>query len=337
VLLLSESVGLAAILGRLLHGEDRLAQAGSLREAAEQGGLAAADAVVLDAPPDARLGAVEQLRRDYQGPLVVLVEPGAHAGDLPQDEAATLLARPFAAEDLGAVLGLPPLGQQADRGRPRPPLASGAAARPAAPPAGSDVGEPRPADGQPGGPDVAAALDLVAAARLAAARRPGGWPATDPAGRSAWWWLRHRVGALPDELVHAWRARRWVRVAGFWAVCLLAFLVAFVLAAQNDSLGAVDVTPLPTVEVDQPAAPTTTVRLPATTGRAGTFGAGGFRGTFITSTTLAARVTTTTVGGVPGGGGATRPPTTRPTTSTNAATTTTNDQSSTTDTTVTGP
>jgi hypothetical protein len=336
VLLLSESVGLAAILGRLLHREDRLAQAGSLREAAEQGGPAAADAVVLDAPPDARLGAVEQLRRDYQGPLVVLVEPGAHAGDLPQDEATTLLARPFAAEDLGAVLGLPPLGQPADRGRPWPPLAAGAAARPAAP-ADSDDGEPRPADERPGGRVVAAALDLVAAARLAAARRPGGWPATDPTGRSAWWWLRHRVRALPDELVHAWRARRWVRVAGFWAVCLLAFLVAFVLAAQDDRLGAVDVTPLPTVEVDQPAAPTTTVRLPATTGRDGTLGAGGFRGTFISSTTLGARVTTTTVGRVPGGGGATRPPTTRPTTSTNGATTTTNDQSSTTATTVTGP
>jgi hypothetical protein len=341
VLLLSESVGLAAILGRLLDGDDRLTQAGSLRQAAEQGGLAGADAVVLDTTPDARLTAVEHLRRDYQGPLVVLVEPGADAGDLPQDEAATLLARPFAAEDLGAVLGLPPLASQPGRGRPRPPVAAEAdAANRRAPPADPDAGEPpRPTDDESGGHDVAATLDRVAAARLAASRQPTGWPATVPADRSGWWRVRHRLEALPAELVHAWRARRWVRMAAFWTVCLLAFLIAFVLAAQDNSLGAVDVTPLPTVEVDPPGAPTTPGRVPeSTAGRAGTPGTGRFRGTFIASTTTAARVTTTTIRAVPGGGGTTRPPTTRQaTTSTNGATTTTNDQSSTTDTTVTGP
>jgi hypothetical protein len=341
VLLLSESVGLAAILGRLLDGDDRLTQAGSLREAAEEGGLAGADAVVLDTLPDARLSAVEHLRRDYQGPLVVLVEPGADAGDLPQDEAATLLARPFAAEDLGAVLGLPPLASQPGRGRPRPPVAAEAdAANRRAPPADPDAGEPpRPTADESGGHDVAATLDRVAAARLAASRQPGGWPTTVPADRSGWWRVRHRVEALPAELVHAWRARRWVRMAGFWTVCLLAFLIAFVLAAQDNSLGAVDVTPLPTVEVDPPGAPTTPGRVPeSTAGRTGTPGTGGFRGTFIASTTTAARATTTTIRAVPGGGGTTRPPTTRQaTTSTNGATTTTNDQSSTTDTTITGP
>jgi hypothetical protein len=317
VLLLSESVGLAAILGRLLPGKDRLAQAGSLREAAERGGLAGgADAVVLDAPPDGRRGAVEQLRRDYQGPLVVLVEPGAVAGDLLQDGAATLLARPFAAEDLGAALGLPPapLGD-------RWPVAE------------PDQGQPPPAGGGLGDRAMAAALDRVAAARAAAARRPGGWAVADPPDRSAWWRLRHRLETLPEELVHAWRARRWVRMAGFWGVCLLAFLTAFALAAQHDSLGAVDVTPLPTVEVGAPAAPTTTVRLPATSaGRAGTPGTGGFRGTYITSTTTAARATTTTVRAVPGGGATTRPATTRRATTTTVgqATTTTNDQSTTT-------
>jgi hypothetical protein len=325
VLLLSESVGLAAILGRLLPGKDRLAQAGSLREAAERGGVAGANAVVLDAPPDGRLGAVEQLRRDYQGPLVVLVEPGAVAGDLLQDEAATLLARPFAAEDLGAALGLPPL---APLGDPWP------VAEP-------DQGEPPPASGGLGDRDMAEALDRVAAARLAAARRPGGWAVADPPDRSAWWWLRHRLETLPEELVHAWRARRWVRMAGFWGVSLLAFLIAFVLAAQHDSLGAVDFTPLPTVAVDQPSAPTTTLRLPGTTaGRAGTPGAGGFRGNLITSTTTAARVSTTTVQAVPGGGATTRPATTRRATTTTAgqATTTTNDRSTTTtNPTVAGP
>lgn len=324
VLLLSESAGLAAILGRLLPGKDRLAQAGSLRETVEGGGLAGADAVVLDAPPDGRLGAVEQLRRDYQGPLVVLVEPGAVAGDLLPDEAATLLARPFGAEDLGAALGLPPLAPHGDGW----------------PVAKRDQGEPPPAGGGLGDRDMAAALDRIAAARLAAARRPGAWAVADPPDRSAWWRLRHRLETLPEELVHAWRARRWVRMVGFWGVCLLAFLIAFVLAAQHDSLGAVDVTPLPTVEVGAPAAPTTTVRLPATSaGRAGTPGTGGFRGTYITSTTTAARATTTTVQAVPGGGATTRPATTRRATTTTVgqATTTTNDQSTTTNPTVAGP
>jgi hypothetical protein len=327
VLLLSESIGLAAILGRLLPGGDRFARAGSLREAAERGGLAGADAVVLDAPPNGRLGAVEQLRRDYQGPLVVLVEPGAAAGDLLQDEAATLLARPFAAEDLGAALGLPPPASQGDVG----------------PVAQPDQGDPPPAGDGLGDRDMAAALDRVVAARLAAARRPGGWLA-DPPDRSAWSRLRHRLEAVPEELVHAWRARRWVRMAGFWGVCLLAFLIAFVVAARHHGLGAVDVTPPPTVEADFPAAPTTTVRPPSTSaGRAGTPGTSGFRGTYITSTTTAARVTTTTVRVVPGGGGTTRTSTTRraTTTTTGQATTTTNDQSTTTttttDTTLTGP
>jgi hypothetical protein len=321
VLLLSESAGLAAILGRLLPGKDRLAQAGSLRETVEGGGLAGADAVVLDAPPDGRLGAVEQLRRDYQGPLVVLVEPGAVAGDLLPDEAATLLARPFGAEDLGAALGLPPLAPYGDGW----------------PVAKRDQGEPPPAGGGLGDRDMAAALDRIAAARLAAARRPGAWAVADPPDRSTWWRLRHRLETLPEELVHAWRARRWVRMVGFWGVCLLAFLIAFVLAAQDDSLGAVDVTPLPTVEVGAPAAPTTTVRLPATS--AGRPGTGGFRGTYITSTTTAARATTTTVQAVPGGGATTRPATTRRATTTTVgqATTTTNDQSTTTNPTVAGP
>jgi hypothetical protein len=337
VLLLSESVGLAAILGRLLDGDDRLTQAGSLREAAEEGGLAGADAVVLDALPDARLAAVAHLRRDYQGPLVVLVEPGADAGDLPQDEAATLLARPFAAEDLGAVLGLPPLASQPGRRRPRPPVAAGVDA--GAPRADPDAGEPPPATDDDAADEVAATLDRVAPARRGAPRRLGGWPAAVPSDGSGWWRVRHQVAVLPAELVHAWRARRWVRMAGFWAVCLLAFLIAFVLAAQDDSLGAVDLTPLPTVEVDPPGATTTAGRVPeSTSGRAGTPGTGSFRGAFIASTTTAARVTTTTIRAVPGGGGTTRPPTTRhATTSTNGATTTTNDPSSTTDTTVTGP
>jgi hypothetical protein len=94
VLLLSESAGLAAVLGGLLHAEERLTRAGSLREAAEGGGLAAADAVVLDTQADGLLTDRQHLRRLYEGPLVVLVEQGVDGSDLPPDEARTVLVRP---------------------------------------------------------------------------------------------------------------------------------------------------------------------------------------------------------------------------------------------------
>jgi hypothetical protein len=94
VLLLSESAGLAAVLGGLLHAEERLTRAGSLREAAEGGGLAAADAVVLDTQADGLLTDLQHLRRLYEGPLVVLVEQGVDGSDLPPDEARTVLVRP---------------------------------------------------------------------------------------------------------------------------------------------------------------------------------------------------------------------------------------------------
>jgi hypothetical protein len=289
VLLLSDSAGLAAVLGGLLRGEERLVRAGSLREAAEGGGLTGADAVVLDSHADGRLATLEQLRQVYDGPLVVLVERGLRGSDLPPDDARTVLVRPFAADDLGAVLGLPP----ADAG---------------APPA-----------------EAVAPLDLAAASR----------------GGSRWRRARQRAELLPTELLHAWRARRWVRMAGFWVVCLLAFVIAFVLAAQDDSLGGVVVTPLPTVAVT--AAPPTTagsVRL-TSTGPAGSQGAGGFRGASQTvpgPTTAADPATTSTRSPAPGGGATTRPATTRQaTTTTDQATTTTEDQATTTDTTIAGP
>jgi hypothetical protein len=216
VLLLSESAGLAAVLGGLLHTEERLTRAGSLREAAEGGGLAGADAVVLDTQADGRLTDLEHLRQLYGGPLVVLVERAAAGGHLPPDDARTVLVRPFAAEDLGAVLGLPPVD-----------------------------------DG------TAAPFELPAAAAPGGSRR-----------RRA----RRRAGLLPADLLHAWRARRWLRMVGFWAVCLLAFLIAFVLAAQDDSLGSVVVTPLPTADGAKATAttrPTTTTTDEGTTTDAG--------------------------------------------------------------------
>jgi hypothetical protein len=285
VLLLSDSAGLAAVLGGLLRGEERLVRAGSLREAAEGGGLAGTDAVVLDSHPDGRLAALDQLRQVYDGPLVVLVERGLRGSDLPPDDARTVLVRPFAAEDLGAVLGLPP----------------------------ADAATPA---------EAAAPLELAAAAH----------------GGARW----RRARLLPTELLHAWRARRWVRMAGFWAVCLLAFLIAFVLAAQDDSLGSVVVTPLSTVAVE-PGAPATTagdVRV-TSSGPAGTQGAGGFRGATQTvpgPTTAADPATTSTRSPAPGGGATTRPATTRQaTTTTDQATTTTEDQATTTVTTIAEP
>jgi hypothetical protein len=362
VLLLSESMGLAAVLGGLLDGDDRLTRVGSLREVADGGRLAGVDAVVLDSPADGRVTALEHLRRHYRGPLVVLVERGVDGGKLPPDQARTLLVRPFAAEDLGAVLGLPAparLRQEPSRtpgaaGQAMPavapPVPAGASTAPATPPAGGTTVQATPPEDQdapasappPGGPtapDTVVTFDLLAARQ--ALQRQGGWPAAAAPGGSAWQRARHRVALLPEDVVHAWRARRWVRVAGLWAVCVVAFLIAFVLAAQDDSLGSVEVTPLPTVEVEPAASPTTAARLPGTTaGGAGSPGTGDFRGAsegVLGSTTSAARATTTTRGPAPGGA-TTRPPTTRPpTTTAGEATTTTSDQATTTDTTVVEP
>jgi hypothetical protein len=104
VLLLSESAGLAAVLTRLLDRSDRLSRLASFHELADGSALGAADAVVLDLPPEDRGAVLEQLRRRYQGPLVVLVARGDDGGDLPPDDARTLLARPFSADDLSAAL-----------------------------------------------------------------------------------------------------------------------------------------------------------------------------------------------------------------------------------------
>lgn len=346
VLLLSESAGLAVVLGGLLDGDDRLTRVGSLREAADGGRLSGADAVVVDTPADGRATALEHLRRQYQGPLVVLVERGAEGRKLPPDQARMLLVRPFAADDLGAALGLPAAARQRHELQ-RPPGAAVEARPAAAPPvpaagAGAQVTPPDgpgraasspPPGGGPAAPGTVVTFDLVAARQ--ALQWQGGWPAVAAPGGSLWQRARHRVELLPDDLVHAWRARRWVRVAGFWGVCVAAFLVAFVLAAQDDSLGSVEVTPLPTVEVE-PAPSTTVARLPGTTaGPPPAPGGGDFRGAsegIFDPTTSAAQATTATRR--PASGGATtRPPTTRPTTSTaGQATTTTSDQVTTTDT-----
>jgi hypothetical protein len=337
VLLLSESEGMAAVLGRLLERDDRLTWLSSLREMAEWDEPAGVDAVVVDLSRRGRHATLEHLRRRYRGPLVVIVERGADTSDLPPDEARKLLVRPFVADDLRAALGLLPLEQRRRIGF-RPPAAAGAlavaaATAPAAlagkaeallaPPVGSreaaDLFEP--ADGGP--PAAALDIDIKVAARPAPPR-PGGWPAgTQHVGSG-----RRRVELLLTEFAHAWRTRRWVRVAGFSTVCLLAFTIAFALAAQGrcgpgcDDLGT-GVAPPPTYPLDVPDAPTTIRRAPTSTAPPNPApGNGDFKGASGSNTSTTARASTTTQP-AQGGGGTTRPPTTRPTTTNTTGPTTT--------------
>jgi hypothetical protein len=112
VLLLSQSSSLAAVLGHLLHDGDGIGHFGSLGELAEERGLATAGAVVVDVPRDGRAAALAEIRRRYQGPLIVLAAGDGEGDDLPPDGSSTLLVRPFSADDLrdaiaGRALGAP--------------------------------------------------------------------------------------------------------------------------------------------------------------------------------------------------------------------------------------
>ena len=347
VLLLSESAALAAVLGRLLGGDEQLTQLDSLRAATESGELANHDAVVVDVPRRGRGTILEHLRRHYHGPLVVLVEWGADASDLPADEGMTPLARPFAADQLRAALGVPPLKRQRAGPPPdtetasamtAPAALAGKASALVAPPVGSgetvgllDQAEVRVLDpdetglffldeGASGGvlvdPDQGAAGGGTGAQREPPRQR--GWPAG----------LRHvsprrrRVEVLLSELAHGWRTRRWVRVAAFSAVSVLAFVLAFVLAARGGGdLVPTQVAPPPTYPLDLSETPTTARRLPASTTRPGVAPAdGGFKGVSASTTATSIQASTTTR---PAAGGATtRPPTTRQTTTSGGPTTT---------------
>jgi hypothetical protein len=162
LLLLSESPGLAAVLTRLLDRRDRLTRTGWSREASNQAGLAETDLVVLDVPRAGRAAAFQQLRRRYQGPVVVLVERGDDGRGLPADQARTLLARPFSTDDLRVALGLPaPPPAKPGRGTPGG-SPEGAGRRPAA---------IRPAP-SPGPTASAAAAESAASASTAAAAAP---------------------------------------------------------------------------------------------------------------------------------------------------------------------
>jgi hypothetical protein len=317
VLLLSESAGLAAILGRLLEREDQLTRLGSLRELAARETFAGVEAVVVDAPRVGRSAALEHLRQRYAGPLVVLVESDGASGSLLPDEDLTILHRPFSADDLGAALGLPPLEQRRRRAGSHRPAGAGLPA----PPLGSgDTGWLAQAE-KPEGPDA----DVVAGlgATPPTPPRPGGWPA----GMRHFGRGRRQVEVLLVKLAHGWKTRGWVRVAGFSAISALAFVIAFALAASGrcgpacDDLGS-GVAPPPTYPLDLTETPTSAARAPRST--SGTVpGSGDFKGASggaaASTTSTTARTSTTT-----------DPSTTRQTTTTRRETTTTRQTTTTT-------
>jgi hypothetical protein len=320
VLLLAESAGLAAVLHHLLDPADRLARVGSLRELAETRALENTDVVVLDVPAKDRAGAVGQIRRRYLGPLVVLAAGGENVGGLRLDDAATLLARPFSAEDLGAALARPGGAVPAGLWMPGP---IGSRDRLRSPTGGADPGPGgpgTPAEGaeSPAGPAGAAAAsaraaELKAAARQAPVRRA-------PAVLTGQVGLVERGQRLLIGLTEGWKARRRVRVAGFSVFALVAFTVAFALAAQGrcgpgcDALGT-GFSPKPTIAASESSGPSTSApkRTTSTTAPAGSPGTGAFRGisggragatstTELATTTIRKPVATT------------RPATTRPAT-----------------------
>jgi hypothetical protein len=298
VLLLGESAGLAAVLHHLLDPADRLSRIGSLRELTETRALESADVVVLDVPAGNRAGAVDQIRRSYLGPLVVLVARGEDTGWLHVDDAATLLARPFSAEELGAAL----------------------ARRGGSLPAGPWMPEPvDPRDrlrSPAGGPGAGSGASDTVPVPVTRRRRLG---------------VAERLRRLLPGVSGGLTGRR-VRVAGFSAFTLVAFTVAFALAAHGrcgpgcDALG-IGFSPAPKNNARSGSpAPSTTgpKRAPFSTAAGAAVNTGAFQsassGRQATSTTAERQVTTTTRRPNPGGGGpgsttpTTRPATTTPTT-----------------------
>jgi hypothetical protein len=304
VLLVAESAGLAAVLHHLLDPADRLSRIGSLRELAESRALEAADVVVLDVPPEDRVAAVGQVRRRYLGPLVVLVARADGPGGLRPDDACRLLPRPFSAEELGAALADPGLPGAAPTVLTPAPAAEAAAAT-------ADPVDP---------------ADPKAAARRAPVQRA----AATPPGQLD---LVDRVLRLLAALTQGWQARRRVRVAGFSAFALVAFTVAFVMAAHGGRCGpgcdafGTGFSPAPTIAPASSLASSTTgpKRATSTTVPSGSPATGAFQGIsggrVATTSTTRAKATTTTRRPA-----TTRPATTRPvTTQTTAPVTTTTD------------
>ena len=178
--------------------------------------------------------------------------------------------------------------------------------------------------------DLAAALSvpgrtLAAAAAAAAAPSGGSAPALPTAPGAAPGRLDRladRAVALLVALVEGWQTRRQVRVAGFAALAVVAFAVAFALAAHGrcgpgcDPLGT-GLSPAPTIASVGSRAPSSSgPRHPASTTiiRAGTPGTGAFLGT------SGRRRASTTSGRSAASSTTRRPATTRPATTRPATT-----------------
>jgi hypothetical protein len=361
VLLLAESAGLAAVLSHLLDPADRLSRIGSLRELAETRALENTDVVVLDVPAEDRAAAVGQIRRRYLGPLVVLAARGENIGGLRLDDAATLLARPFSADDLGAALAAPggsrPLGLWTTEPAPPTDRLRSPTGGPGTGPRGSGTGPVPPATTSAGAAagvgaaaDAAAAAGVVGAGPLGAGAAGSGPVGLGPAAaaskaaelkaaarqapvRAAQATGTGRVGPVERvqrlliRFTEGWQAKRRFRVAGFSVFALVAFTVAFALAAQGrcgpgcDAFGT-GFSPAPTVAPSGSHAPATTgpKRATTTTGATGSPGTGAFRGISggrLATTTTVRKATTTTR--KPGGSPTTRPATTRPVTTQSTA------------------
>jgi hypothetical protein len=304
VVLLAESAGLTLVLGQLLDPGDRLSRLDSLRDLADRRALEGADLVVLDLPDEYRAVAVRHVRRRYKGPLAVLAGEAEDPDTSGLDDACTLLHRPFSIDQLRAALATGAAGgrEPARAARPRP--------RPASAPA------------------AALAQALMAGVAAVLARIAEGRRAT--LGRQA-------AGGRPDRIeraqrllvafVEGWRARRQIRVAGFWILALLAFGVAFAVAQRGcgptcDALGT-GISPAPTITAAGGRSPAATspkhAPRPTRTAAVAPQGTGAYQGISrsnpaITTTTWRPATTTTRR---PGSGGGTPPrPTEPPTTPT---------------------
>jgi hypothetical protein len=301
VVLLAESAGLTLVLGQLLGPGDRLSRLDSLRDLADRRALEGADLVVLDLPDEYRAVAVRHVRRRYKGPLAVLAGEAEDPDTSGLDDACTLLHRPFSIDQLRAALatGAADGREPARAARPRP--------RPASAPA-------------------ALARALMAGVAAVSARIAEGRRAT--LGRQA-------AGGRPDRIeraqrllvafVEGWRARRQIRVAGFWILALLAFGIAFAVAQRGcgptcDALGT-GISPAPTITAAGGRSPAATspkhAPRPTRTAAVAPQGTGAYQGISrsnpaITTTTWRPATTTTRRSG--SGGGTpprpTRPPTT---------------------------
>jgi hypothetical protein len=210
----------------------------------------------------------------------------------------TLLERPFSAVALGTALGLPGVdaaiapGPKAEKSDRYPPV---------------EIRTARPVPPTLGGP----ATDQGPAGVKAAAKRSPAWAPFAAAG-GAQAGLVEWVSRVVAALTQSWQAKRRVRVVGFSAFALVAFTVAFALAAQGgrcgpgcDAFGTV-FSPEPTV------APASSSRVASTTGPkrsttttatpSGLAGAGAFRGVSgsggqlaVTTTMTERQVTETTL------------------------------------------